>query len=238
MFWYIRKKIKKIPGTWEAYNFIKSLVIKFRMRGKNTKEIFTDIYNRNKWKDPESCSGPGSNLTQAGVLIKELPAIFKKYEITSILDIPCGDFHWMDQINLTGIKYSGADIVEEMIGQNKREHEGKEIEFICLDIIRDFLPKVHLILVRDCFVHLANKDILRALKNICKSGSEYLLTTTYISRKKNIDIAAPSWRPINLELPPFNLSPPLEVINEGCTERGDEYSDKSLGLWKISEIHV
>jgi hypothetical protein len=37
------------------------------------------------------------------------------------------------------------------------------------------------------------------------------------------------WRPIDLRLPPLSLSPPLRVINEGCTLKGDLKEKLSLG---------
>ena len=40
------------------------------------------------------------------------------------------------------------------------------------------------------------------------------------------------WRPLNLERPPFNLPAPALLLNEGCTEGGDTFADKSLGLWR------
>jgi hypothetical protein len=42
------------------------------------------------------------------------------------------------------------------------------------------------------------------------------------------------WRPLNLEIAPFNLGKPIALINEDSKERRGKYSDKSLGLWKIN----
>jgi hypothetical protein len=44
------------------------------------------------------------------------------------------------------------------------------------------------------------------------------------------------WRPLNLEIEPFNLGNPIEIISERTTE-DPRYADKSLGLWKISDIN-
>jgi len=33
--------------------------------------------------------------------------LFEELEISSILDIPCGDFNWMKEINLDKYKYIG-----------------------------------------------------------------------------------------------------------------------------------
>ena len=35
-----------------------------------------------------------------------------------MLDIPCGDFYWMKEVDLKDIEYIGADIVDELIKKN------------------------------------------------------------------------------------------------------------------------
>ena len=37
---------------------------------------------------------------------------------------------------------------------------------------------------------------------------------------------------------PFYFSKPLALINEGCTEGDNEYSDKSLALWELKDIYL
>jgi hypothetical protein len=41
-----------------------------------------------------------------------------------LLDIPCGDFNWMKLLNL-GVDYIGADIVGELIAENRRRFGAK-----------------------------------------------------------------------------------------------------------------
>lgn len=202
-----------------------------------TKEVFTKIYKENHWKSSESISGKGSELIQTKVLITELEKLFRQLNITSVLDIPCGDFKWMQKADLTGIHYTGADIVEELIADNNLKYSGKSnINFTVLDIIRDPLPKCDLMHVRDCLVHLSYADIFSALKNIKASGCTYLLTTTFTDRKENHDIITGSWRAINLLEKPFSLPKPILIINEHCTEDNNSFVDKSMALWKIEDI--
>jgi hypothetical protein len=93
---------------------------------------------------------------------------------------------------------------------------------------------VDLVLCRDCLVHLSSKDAVAALRNLKRSGSTYLLATTFPEHTDNPDVITGYWRPINLELPPFALPRPMLMINEGCPERGG--ADKSLGLWRIADL--
>ena len=66
--------------------------------------------------------------------------------------------------------------------------------------------------------------------------SQYLLTTSFTDRQDNKDIITGEWRPLNLQIAPFSLPKPIRIINEKCTQKKSSYADKSLGLWKISDI--
>jgi hypothetical protein len=44
------------------------------------------------------------------------------------------------------------------------------------------------------------------------------------------------WRALNFEREPFKWGPPLELVNENCTEAGGGWRDKSLGVWRLAEI--
>jgi hypothetical protein len=98
-----------------------------------------------------------------------------------VLDLPCGDFSWMNIVDLTNVHYTGADIVEPLISaNNERYAQGDSVKFLKLDLIRDTLPKCDLIINRDCLVHLSFDDIRSAIRNIKNSGSKFILSTTFI----------------------------------------------------------
>lgn len=107
-----------------------------------------------------------------------------------------------------------------------------------MDISKDGLPKADMILCRDCLVHFSFEDILSAIRNFKRSGSQYILTTTFSERLSNIDINTGGWRTLNLQLPPFNFPRPIKLINEKCDEAGGIYLDKSLGLWRLEDIAI
>jgi len=153
------------------------------------------------------------------------------------MDAPCGDFHWMRYCDLRDIEYVGIDIVPDLIAQDMFHFGGHHREFRVGDIVRDQLPRVDLVLCRDCLVHLTSDEIFAAVRNLARSGSTYLLTTTFVDVESNEDLGeAGGWRPLNLCRPPFCFPEPAVIINEGCTEQNGKYSDKSLALWTLSDL--
>ena len=198
--------------------------------------MFTRIKKNNYWGSDESVSGGGSTLVQTQKLIVELSKLLQNKEIKSMIDIPCGDFNWMQKVNLDNIRYTGADIVDELICENIQKYEANNIKFQVLDIIRDPIPANDLIFIRDCFVHLSYNDIFKAIANIKKSGCKYLLTTTFTDRHSNYDIITGEWRPLNFQNKPFLFPTPEHILIEDCTEGDGEFIDKSMGLWRIERI--
>jgi hypothetical protein len=201
------------------------------------KKKFTKIYKNNLFKGTQSKSGQGSNIIQTKVIRNEIPILLKKLKAKSIIDAPCGDFFWMKEVDLSDYKYIGIDIVGEIIKSNQTQYESQNITFIEMNIIEHLTPTVDLILCRDCLVHLSFEDSINIIKNFRKSGSKYLLATTFTERLNNNDLGRGFWRPLNLQMPPFNFPKPIHIINENCTEDNGRYSDKSLGLWALTDIH-
>ena len=209
---------------------------KIKLRKMPAKEVFTIINRKNLWGSSESISGPGSEINQTQTLISELPKLIDKFGIKSMLDIPCGDYNWIRRIDFQQLEYTGADIVDVIVNENIRKYESVNTKFEVLDITIDALPKRDLVLVRDCFVHLSFVDTKKAINNIHKSGSKYLLATTFIDRSVNADIVTGDWRPINMQISPFNFPDTEYTLLENCTECDGDYKDKAMGLWLIEKL--
>jgi len=205
--------------------------------GKNVDVVFTEIYQTNKWGNSESVSGIGSTIENTTKIVSELNKTFIQLNIKTLLDIPCGDFNWAQNLNLNNINYLGADIVKELIETNKEKHHQSNIHFEVINIIEDPLPKTDLILVRDCFVHFSYDNILKSMQNIIASNSTYLLVTNFTKHRLNYNITTGDWRPINLEQAPFNFPEPEMVIEEHIDPTyKKEGKGKSLSLWKINNL--
>ena len=194
-------------------------------------ETFTEIYEKNLWNSAESVSGMGSELKYAATISKELPVLLQKYNIQSILDIPCGDWNWIKNVDICGASYIGADIVKPLIEENKTKYPG--VDFRALDLTSDDLHKVDLVFVRDCLGHLTNENVKKALDNIKRSGSKYLLATSFTRWDKNTDILDGGWKTINLLLEPFALKP-IYLINEEFDVSYPYYNDKCMILFPVN----
>ena len=195
---------------------------------ESLKNRFNNIFKRNVWGSFESKSGKGSELRFTDSIIKSIPNIIKEYSISSILDLPCGDYNYMKEVDLA-CDYIGADIAPDLIELNKSRYP--DVRFECLDVTSDPLPKCDLILSRDCLVHLSNADIEKAVANMKKSGAKYLLTTSFSNTTKNIDLPVGGWRKINIELSPFNMEV-TQIVSENSGQ--DNAEDKTLSLIKIN----
>lgn len=201
--------------------------------------IFSDIYKNRTWMGAESASGRGSDTDQTLTLVSKLPKVISDLNIRSILDIPCGDLNWIVKvIDEANIDYIGADIVEDLIDHNKNKFKRNKMRFMNIDLRSDDLPKSDLVMSRDCLVHMSFEDAKSSIRNILKSNCKYISATTFTSRKNNKDIPTGRWRPLNMQIAPFNFPEPFVLINENCTEGGGMYSDKCLGFWKVEELNL
>lgn len=197
--------------------------------------IFEKIYRLHHWYHEETVSGPGASLLHTATIRAVLPELLASLGTNTFLDIPCGDFNWMQEIDLSPYFYCGADIVDEIVANNVANNSSQRKKFVWADITCTPLLQSDLVFCRDCLVHFSYDDIKKAVANLKKSKSAYLLTTSFPGCF-NRDISTGEWRPIDLESEPFSFPPPLKLINENCTEENGRYRDKSMGLWIISDL--
>ena len=207
------------------------------LAGLDLAGTFARIYETDLWAGPESRSGEGSGLAATALLREELPVLLRRVGARRLLDVPCGDFHWMRHVDLRGVEYVGGDIVEAIVERNEALFgEPGRRRFVRVDLTAGPLPDADVMLCRDCLVHLSYANIARALRVVQASGVRYLLTTTFPSIDANADAADGDWRPLNLRLAPFGLPAPLWSLAEGCEEEGGAYADKSLAMWAVADL--
>lgn len=200
--------------------------------GDDLEQRFTTFYESHYWVDDQSRSGGGSNLYATEKIRKAIPGLFSKYEVRSVLDIPCGDFFWFKEMRLDLDSYIGGDIVVPLIASVAQKYTSPTRSFRVMDLTKDVLPDCDLILVRDCFIHLSFESIFAALRNITQSKIRYLLITHHADVAANVDIGRGTCRALNLCAPPFNFPPALELIDDYAKGLKPHY----LGLWRVDDL--
>jgi hypothetical protein len=199
------------------------------------RRVFGSIHANRAWGDSESVSGPGSTRERAAAFLPDLIGLVRSLQLRSLVDAPCGDFNWAAPLADAVPRYIGVDVVPELIAANQRYASDRR-QFLCLDMTTELLPPADAILCRDGLVHLCIDDIFATLANFRRSGARFLLTTTFIGDRGNVDIETGGWRPLNLEREPFSFPPPAASIDERCHHTGGVYSDKRLALWRIEDL--
>jgi hypothetical protein len=189
-------------------------------------DVFSRIYRDNEWESEHSRSGEGSAPDATAKVVEQLPALWQKYGIRSIVDAPCGDCNWMSRIAPALDTYIGIDIVAPLIEANQRQYP--HLQFRCDDLTRAALPAVDAIHCRDCFQHLPTRLILAALRNFEASGARWLLLTTHVNVTPYHDVVIGGFRPIDFLRPPFNFPEPVAQIAE------DE-AGHTMALWDLRQ---
>jgi hypothetical protein len=181
--------------------------------------------------------GDGSTYKVTRNVHKFIEDTIEKYSIKSVSDAPCGDFSlWMYNVNYRNATYVGYDLNGELTAQNAKRYLNKK--FIEFDIVEQILPKTDLIICRDCLFHLNLEEGTKVIENFKQSGSTYLMSTTFKLVLKNIEIPLDNheakgfygYRAMNLELFPYNLGVPLEIIDEWIEITK---TMRQVGLWRL-----
>jgi len=195
------------------------------------REIFTEIYRRNIWGYQETVSGASSTLNYTEKLRQTLPHLLVDLNIGTMLDLPCGDFHWMSEIELPVTHYIGGDIVPHLVQATRIRYGRPNREFRTIDLCNDPLPKADLLFCRDCFIHLSDDMIALAIENIVRSDIKYLLTTTY-PEGENRTIHNGDWFTVNLCAAPYNFPPPIRALEDWVPP----FDRHQLALWEIDSL--
>jgi len=194
---------------------------------------FEAIYRRGIWgkrAHGHSASGLGSEIAATETLRRELPDILERLGTQTLLDIGCGDFNWLSQVDLKQ-RYIGIDIVRDVIAENNGTYAADNRAFSVLDATRDPLPQADTVLCRDVLFHLSFDDAARLFANVAAMRPNYLLTTSDTSVTENKDIISGDFRNINLQRPPYGLPEPQIVIRDNHV-----YAGRVIGVWSIDDL--
>jgi SAM-dependent methyltransferase len=202
--------------------------IRKRNRGRGIADIFVEIYEHNRWggKQGSFHSGSGSTSEHAQQYSRVINSFVNSQGVRRVVDLGCGDFRAGALLLETGIAYTGVDIVESLIRNNRELYGGERVRFECLNIIEDELPDGDLCLVRQVLQHLSNEQIVKVLRNTEKY--RYVIVTEHYPaphalRDRNRDkpcgedVRIYDGSGVYLDAPPFNrrISGPLLEVDAG-----------------------
>ncbi|MBU0587271.1 MAG: class I SAM-dependent methyltransferase [Gammaproteobacteria bacterium] len=220
------------------YIFLRDRYVEHQLDALSEEDRFRLIYKTGYWKGVGggSLSGEGSSLAATAAIRDSLSGLLARFDIRSMLDVPCGDWYWMSKVELGNIAYIGGDIVEELVQENQRLYGKSGREFRKVNLIADDLPKVDLIFVRDCLVHLEPEQIQLCVRNVIKSGSTYFATTTFTDVTENrMPVLKDRWRPLNMMLQPYYFPAPVELLDDSWPANPADVR-KCIGVWRVSDL--
>lgn len=146
------------------------------------KAVMTQIYHLNLWggKEYDFYSGEGSHdLNIVKPYLNQVISFLKSFrEPITVCDLGCGDFNIGKHLTKYSKKYIAIDIVENLINRNKKLYKEDNLEFYCLDIIKDNLPKANCIILQQVLQHLSNTEIQHILKKV--ETYKYIILTEHV----------------------------------------------------------
>lgn len=149
-----------------------------------TKNAMKQVYDLNLWGEnsTEFYSGFGSHNPE---IVNPYVDVVKSF-LTSfgkpitLLDLGCGDFNIGNQLVKHTKKYIAVDIVEELINHNKEKFKADNLEFKCLDIAVDDLPKADCVILRQVLQHLSNTEVQSVVNKLF--DFKYVILTEHIPK--------------------------------------------------------
>jgi 2-polyprenyl-3-methyl-5-hydroxy-6-metoxy-1,4-benzoquinol methylase len=196
--------------------------------------VFSYIYERGVWLNGRAegaRSGIGSEVSATEEIRQGLTRVIAELEIHSLLDVGCGDFTWMQHVDLGDVDYLGVDVVPSVIAHNQQVHGGPRHRFATLDAVNAVdgqLPKADAVLCREVLIHLSFSDARRLLQNVQHSGAKYLIATHDTETMFNADIKTGDYRLLNLEKRPFSLPSPIRWIPDTAF-----LGARGVGVWRL-----
>jgi hypothetical protein len=194
---------------------------------------FAGIYEQGIWTEGRADvpgSGAGSTLDATASLRARLPGLLTELGATSLLDVGCGDLHWMSQLVLP-CPYLGIDIVPAVIDRNITAYGSESRRFAVVNAVSDPLAAADVVLCREVIFHLSFADARALLRNLLSSGCRWIMLTTDSATRFNADIESGGARILNLEMAPFRLGPPAQAIIED-----ESYPGRRIGVWSAAQV--
>jgi SAM-dependent methyltransferase len=216
-------------------DFMKSVYLRFRgsptdqrtYKTLSGRDTFRKIYRTKAWGDNGEpfYSGPGSDGPASEQYCASVIKFIRDHNVQSVVDFGCGDFSVGRRIvEASGVRYTGVDVVPELINHHKSKVHDPRVSFHCADITKDPLPSGDLCLIRQVLQHLGNRDVAKVLTRL-GSFPQVLISEDVPIHPKSFnhdmshgpDVRADYGSGVYVDQPPFSM-PAVELWNFPLTE--------------------
>lgn len=147
-----------------------------------TKQAMEQIYQNNLWGgcSGQCYSGSGSHdLALVSPYLEAVTQFLSSFEHPlSICDLGCGDFNVGRHLVPSARSYIAVDIAQNVIDHNQSRFKAEGLEFHCLDIAKDALPKADCALLRQVLQHLSNQEVGQIVPKL--SAYQYVILTEHL----------------------------------------------------------
>jgi SAM-dependent methyltransferase len=179
-------------------------------------EKFDKIYNESHWGYK---SGPGSDPDFAKPWIDIVNSFLEKNDVSTVIDVGCGDWRIGKHLNLEGKDYTGVEVSTVMFSETVL-NSADNIKFINGDFQTLDIHHADLIIIKDVLQHLSNSSIYTMINKIMEK-SRYALFCDDMLEENNIDDFDGGYRGIDISADPFNFN----------FERLGAFGDKVISLY-------
>ena len=204
---------------------------------------FSRIYAGKLWSAEGGGSGGGSTMEYTRGTREVLHAFLVEHKIRTMVDAPCGSFHWMPallhRLEADGAPltlYTGMDVVSSVIEPLAAAHvNSSSLRFEVKDLTRDALPGGQdLVMSRDALQHLSLEQVKSVLRAFKAADPLFLLVGSYPFTPLNVEIQTGDYQGVNLMAPPFSLWP-MEILNEHTPDHKHllMFTQEQIRLWMI-----
>lgn len=193
--------------------------------------LFAWVYDNNQWgRSPTGERFSSDSPEEQAASYRSFVSRFiRDRGVKRVVDLGCGDYVNAGAIDLGAAHYTGVDIYDQLIAENKRRHGDDRHEFVVADLVDDELPDGDLCLVTAVLYLMSRVDAERALAKLRRY--RYVLITDGqpdlpLEERRNVDKPTDKYtrrdyygNGFYLELPPFSLD--LEVVHEYLLTTGE-----------------
>jgi len=174
--------------------------------GDGALDAFRRIYESDHWKGG---SGEGSHVDATAAYRLVLQTVLGASDVSTVVDAGCGDWQFSRLVDWTGIRYTGVDIVPQVVAANNEAFGRAGVEFVTADIRLAPLPPGDLLVCKDVLQHWDLASVHAFLARNLRRYRYALVTNDVASvhiddAMLNAEIPIGAWRPLDLERAPFS----------------------------------